>query len=88
MAMTSVRIPDDLMARLEKTAEQRRRSKGWLINDAVREYLERDEVKMRHLAETREAIAEVEAGQLIDGDKVLDWLESWGTDNEKQPPVK
>ena len=86
MAMTSVRIPDDLMERLQKTAEQRRRSKSWLINDAVREYLEREEIRTRRLAETRQALAEVKEGQLIEGDEVLDWLDSWGTEDEKTPP--
>ena len=87
MAMTSVRMPDELMSRLEKTAEHLRRSKGWLINDAVREYLERAERKARMLAETHEALAEVDAGQLIEGEEVMDWLDSWGSDKEKQPPV-
>ena len=86
MAMTSLRIPDDLMERLQKTAEQRRRSKSWLINDAVREYLEREEIRARRLAETRQALSEVKEGQLIEGDEVLDWLDSWGTEDEKAPP--
>ena len=86
MAMTSVRIPDDLMARLQKAAEQRRRSKSWLINDAVREYLEREEIKTRRLAETHQALSEVKEGQLIEGDEVLDWLDSWSTEDEKAPP--
>lgn len=88
MAMTSVRMPDELMSRLEKTSEDLRRSKGWLINDAVREYLEKQEIKVRRLAETNEALAEMEAGQLIDGEAVLDWLDSWGSKKEKTPPTK
>lgn len=87
MATTNVRIPDELMSRLEKTAEDLHRSKDWLVSDAVREYLEREERKTHRLAETREALAEADAGQLLEGDAVLDWLDSWGTDNEKQPPV-
>ena len=39
------------------------------------------------LSETHEALAEVEAGELISGDKVLDWLDSWGDENEKPSPV-
>ena len=88
MAMTSVRMPDELMSRLEKTSEDLRRSKGWLINDAVREYLEKQELKAKRLAETKEALAELEAGQLIDGKAVLDWLDSWGSKKEKAPPTR
>jgi len=43
--------------------------------------------KAQMLSETHEALAEVEAGKLIAGDTVLDWLESWGGENEKPSPV-
>ncbi len=43
--------------------------------------------KAQMLDETHEALAEVEAGNLIAGDKVLDWLDSWGDKNEKSSPV-
>jgi predicted transcriptional regulator len=86
MGMTSVRMPDDLMRRLDAAAERLRRSKGWLINDAVREYLEREDKRLRRLEETKEALAELDAGEVVDGDEVLAWLESWGTDHEREPP--
>ena len=86
MGMTSVRMPDDLMRRLDVTAERLRRSKGWIINDALREYLEREERRARRLVETRDALADLEAGELIEGDEVLDWLDSWGSADEREPP--
>ena len=86
MAMTSVRMPEELMARLEAASERLRRSKGWLINDALNEYLVREEAKVRLLEETQQALAQAEAGQLVDGDAVLDWIDSWGTAGEKEPP--
>jgi predicted transcriptional regulator len=79
-------MPDDLMRRLDAAAERLRRSKGWLINDAVREYLEREDKRLRRLEETKEALAELDAGELVDGDQVLAWLDSWGTDHEREPP--
>lgn len=86
MGMTSVRVPDDIMSRLESTAARLRRSKGWVINDALREYLEREERRVQRLGETQAALAELEAGDLIEGDEVLAWLDSWGTDREREPP--
>ena len=71
MGMTSVRMPDDLLQRLDATATRLTRSKGWIINDAVREYLEREDLRERRDEETREALAELDAGQVIDGDEVL-----------------
>jgi predicted transcriptional regulator len=73
--MTSVRMPDDLMCRLDAAAERLRRSKGWIIKDAVREYLERADMRLRRLEETKDALAELNAGELIDGDEVLAWLD-------------
>lgn len=86
MGMTSVRMPDDLMRRLDAAAERLRRSKGWLINDAVREYLEREDKRLRRLEETKEALAELDAGELVGGDEVLAWLDSWGAHHEREPP--
>ena len=86
MGMTSVRMPDDILQRLDATAARLRRSKGWIINDAVREYLEREDLRQRRNEETREALAELEAGQVVDGEEVLAWVDSWGTENEREPP--
>lgn len=86
MGMTSVRMPDELLGQLDRAAEKLRRSKGWIINDAVKEYLIREERKAQMLEETLKAIADIKAGRVIDGAEVMDWLESWGTDEEKAPP--
>lgn len=86
MAMTSVRMPDELMQKLEKIAEKLRRSKGWVINDAVENYIEQTERQARMLEETQEALADVKAGRIVDGDAVMEWLDSWGTEEERTPP--
>ena len=85
--MTSVRMPDALLEQLQEAAEKLRRSKGWIINDAVREYLVKEERKSRMLEDTREALADIKAGRVVDGADVIDWLDFWGTDNEKTLPA-
>ncbi len=85
MAMTSVRMSDEMMEQLDAAASKLRRSKGWIIKDAVQQYLDREEQKSIRFKETLEALEDVKAGRLIDGDDVLDWMESWGTDDEKEP---
>ena len=72
MGMTSVRMPDELLEQLQETAEKLRRSKGWIINDAVREYLVKEERKSRMLEDTREALADIKAGRVVDGADVID----------------
>ncbi len=88
MGMTSVRMPDELLDRLERTAGQMRRSKGWVIKDAVEEYVAREELKQQRNKETLESWEDYKAGRVIDGDEMMTWLESWGTDDEKEPPFK
>ncbi|MFE8032992.1 CopG family ribbon-helix-helix protein [Thiohalocapsa marina] len=79
-------MPDDLLERLDATATRLRRSKGWIINDALREYLEREHLRQRRDEETREALAELDAGQVVDGDEVLAWIDSWGSKNKRESP--
>lgn len=88
MATTSVRLDDELQAKLEALADKLERSKGWIINTALLQYIEREERRQRMLEETEEAIADIEAGRIVSGEDVMQWLETWGTDTEKQsPPV-
>lgn len=78
MSITSVRLAPDLETRLTAAAEAVRRSKSWLINEAVRCYLERLDETDRRWKDTLEALESVKTGQLIDGDSVDAWLASWG----------
>ena len=86
MAVTSVRMPDDLMHKLEGIAEKLRRSKGWIINDAVRHYVEQAEKQAAMLEETQQALADIKSGRVVDGDAVMDWLDSWGAEEERKVP--
>jgi len=86
MSTTSFRLDDDLQEKLDATAARLQRSKGWLINDALRQYIEREERKLRMLEETSEAMADIQAGRVVSGEEVMKWLETWGTDSETKAP--
>lgn len=86
MGMTSVRMPDDLLSQLEQTAKRLERSKGWLINSAVKDYLQREVRQSQMLEDTLEALNDIKAGRVVDGKEMLNWLDSWGSDTEKAPP--
>lgn len=86
MAMTSVRMPDEMAEQLEQLASRLKRAKGWVINEALREYLERAELRQRMVVDTLEGVEALEAGEIIDGDDVVTWLDSWGTPDELPPP--
>jgi predicted transcriptional regulator len=66
---------------LDEMAKTSHRSKNWIINEAVREYLERIQLEAERWRETLEALDAVRAGDVIDGERVHQWLESWGKES-------
>ena len=86
MAITSLNMEEDVYRKLSDYADKRKLAKGRVINEAVRTYLEREERRDRMHQETLDALDDIETGRVVDGDKVLNWLRSWGTENESPPP--
>lgn len=86
MSVTSIRIQKDIEKLLDNAAYRLHRSKNWLINQALREYLERDMNEQQRWQETVKALKSASAGKLVDADRVHAWLESWGKDGELPPP--
>ena len=71
---------------LEQVARELRRPKTWVINKALAAYFERENQRRRTYRVTLEALTDVEAVRVIDGDQVMAWIESWGSDKELPPP--
>lgn len=86
MSITSVRLNDDIEKPLDLLAKKLDRSKSYLINQAVREFIARQSVDDVRWEETLEAIDSVNRGELIDESEVNAWLNSWGTQSLKQTP--
>ena len=84
MAITSIRLQSDIEPNLEKLATKLHRSKNWLINQAIREYIEKDQIESKRWEETLLALESVKNGKGIPEEKVDIWLQSWGTKNEEQ----
>lgn len=87
MSVTSVRIQEELKQPLEQLADKLKRSKNWLINEAVKEYLARQESGSTKWKETLEAIESIKNGDVVEGAEVHKWMKSWGQKNEQKPPV-
>jgi len=86
MRTTSIRLQPDLESSLEEQARKLQRSKNWLINQAIRSYLEKTQLDDKRWKETLEALESVRDGQGVSEEKVDGWLKSWGTKNEGIPP--
>jgi predicted transcriptional regulator len=86
MSVTTVRLQPEMEAGLEAVAEQLQRTKSWVINQAIREYLERQQLEHTRWQETLEAMESVAGGKVVSGEAVHAWLRSWGSADELPPP--
>ncbi len=86
MGVTSVRLQPEIENPLENLSKKLDRSKNYLINQAIKEFLARKSLEEQRWDETLKAIDSVKSGKLIAEKEVSGWLESWGTENEIEPP--
>lgn len=68
---------DDIAARLD-------RSRGWIVKQALSAWVEMEEERRRW---TLEALADVDAGRVIDHQAVQAWAESLDRDTPLPPPL-
>ncbi|CRP99745.1 CopG family ribbon-helix-helix protein [Pseudomonas aeruginosa] len=70
-------VPVDLAVRVDEIAERLERSKNWIVKQALSAWIDQEEERSRL---TREALADVDAGRVIDHQAVQAWAESLSTD--------
>ncbi|MBW2739276.1 MAG: ribbon-helix-helix protein, CopG family [Deltaproteobacteria bacterium] len=87
MGVTSVRLNSDIEAPLENLARRLDRSKNYLINQAIKEFVARQAMEDSRWEDTLKALDSVKEGKLIDESEVISWLKTWGTDSESSPPT-
>ncbi|MAX73335.1 CopG family ribbon-helix-helix protein [Alterinioella nitratireducens] len=84
---TSVKLDDDMKARVRHLAEARKRTSHWIMREAISQYVEREERREALRHETLEAWEEFrETGQGATAEEVDRWLQSWGRDDERPAP--
>lgn len=86
MSITSVRLLPEIEQELAKMTVSMQRSKSWLINQALKEFIERQELEEERWKQTLQAMDSAAQGYVVEGDSVKQWLKSWGTDSELSPP--
>ena len=86
MSITSIRIPDDVEKPLESLSKKLDRSKSYLINQAIKEFIARQSLEDSRWQDTLKALESIKAGKLIDEEDVNAWLNSWGTKDRKSAP--
>ncbi len=88
-ANMAVKLDAGIRERLRALGEAKRRSPHWLMVEAIRLYVEREEEIERARAETRERLARYDAtGEYIADEDVEAWLKTWGTASEQKTPAR
>ncbi|AXS84816.1 MULTISPECIES: CopG family ribbon-helix-helix protein [Marinobacter] len=86
MSVTTVRLQVEVEQHLDAIASRLRRSKGWVINQALTEYIEKQQREQERWQQTLEAMESAAQGKVVDAGEVHSWLKSWGSENEQVAP--
>lgn len=78
-------VPIHLANRIDKLAEHTERTRAWIIKQALETWMALEEERHRM---TLEALADVDAGHIIDHDAVVAWANSLSTKKPKSLPKK
>lgn len=70
-------VPLALAEKVDQLAVRLERSRGWIVKQALAAWIDQEEERNRL---TREALADVDAGRVIDYQAVQNWADSLGTD--------
>lgn len=81
--VVTAHIPLPLAEKVDQMAERLERSRAWIVKQALSAWIEQEEERRRL---TLEALADVDAGHLIDHQAVQAWADSLDTDSPLPPP--
>ncbi|MBJ2244651.1 CopG family ribbon-helix-helix protein [Pseudomonas haemolytica] len=76
-------IPTALAQKVDQMAARMDRSRGWVVKQALADWVDQEEERSRL---TLEAMADVDAGRVIDHQAVKAWADSLSTDSPLPVP--
>jgi predicted transcriptional regulator len=76
-------IPLLLAEKVDHLAARLDRSRGWIVKQALSAWIDQEEERQRL---TLEALADVDAGRVIDHQTIQKWAESLSTEKPLLPP--
>ena len=83
----SMKLDDELNARIHRLADDRKRSPQSIVQEAVQQYVEKEEATSAREREALEALRDYqETGLHLTGEEVDAWLATWGTEHEVDAP--
>ena len=77
MKPTTVRIDENMLGRLDSIAKKQDRTRSYLINQALKQYIEYEEWFVQ---EVKDGLKEVEQGEIATDNEVKAIFQKWGVD--------
>lgn len=77
-------VPLPLAQKVDEMAARLERSRGWVVKQALAAWIDQEEERRRL---TLEALADVDAGQVVDHQVVLAWADSLDTETPLPLPI-
>lgn len=81
--LLTAKVPLALAEKVDQMATRLERSRGWIVRQALVAWIDQEAERSRL---TREALADVDAGRVIDHQAVIAWADSLGTDRPLSVP--
>lgn len=83
----AIKLPQQDKERLQQLSVAKKRSAHWLAKEAISQFLDREEAAERFKLESVARWDDYcHTGKSVPHNAVMQWLESWGTDHELEPP--
>jgi predicted transcriptional regulator len=84
---TSLKLDAETKGRVQRIANTRQRTPHWVMVEAIRQYVDREEKREQMRRDALQAWREYqETGLHATSSEVIAWLETWGEDDEQHPP--
>ncbi|MDE1977675.1 MAG: CopG family ribbon-helix-helix protein [Elusimicrobia bacterium] len=80
----AIRVTPALIHELDEIGKAVHRSRAWLGEEALRQYVQ---VRRWQISEIKKGRSDIEAGRVVPHGKVKAWLGSWGKRSEKRAPT-
>ncbi|MFL6674306.1 MAG: CopG family ribbon-helix-helix protein [Massilia sp.] len=84
LTVLTAQVPLELAAKVDELAAKQERSRDWVVKQALTAWVELEDQRSRL---TREAIADVDMGRLIDHQAVQAWADSLDTEQPLPTPT-
>jgi len=81
--VVTAHIPRDLAEQVDAMAARLDRSRGWIVKQALAAWVDQEAERHRM---TLEALADVDAGRVVDDHAVQAWADSLATGKPRRPP--